>query len=66
MGENSVARDAGTGRAYWMLGGMYELMVSSDESDGAMTVMEMTIPPGSGPPPHTHPGAGGAETVARR
>jgi quercetin dioxygenase-like cupin family protein len=60
MAESSVARDAGTGKAFWMLGGMYELMVGSDETDGAMTVMEMTIPPGNGPPPHTHPGA---ETV---
>jgi quercetin dioxygenase-like cupin family protein len=38
-----------------MLGGLYELKVGSDETDGAVTVMEMTLPPGMGPPPHTHP-----------
>jgi mannose-6-phosphate isomerase-like protein (cupin superfamily) len=37
-----------------MLGGLYEVKVSSDDSGGAMTVMEMTIPEGSGPPPHVH------------
>ncbi len=57
---DSVARKQGEGRAFWMLGGIYELRVASDETGGAMTVMEMTIPPGNGPPPHTHPGS---ETV---
>ena len=57
---DSVVRKQGEGRAYWMLGGIYEVRVSSDETGGATTVMEMTIPPGSGPPPHTHPGS---ETV---
>ena len=43
-----------------MLGGVYEVKLSSAETDGAMTVMEMLIPAGMGPPPHTHPGT---ETV---
>ncbi|NUU25901.1 MAG: cupin domain-containing protein [Streptomycetaceae bacterium] len=47
-------------KAYWMLNGLYEVRVSGDETDGAMTVMEMTLPAGMGPPPHIHPGA---ETV---
>jgi quercetin dioxygenase-like cupin family protein len=56
MKDGSVARQKGEGQAFWMLGGLYELKVASDETDGAMTVMEMTVPPGMGPPPHTHPG----------
>jgi len=56
MRNGSVARQKGEGQAFWMLGGLYELKVASDETEGAMTVMEMTIPPGMGPPAHTHPG----------
>ena len=40
-----------------MLGGLYELKATSEETNGAMTVIEMTIPAGMGPPPHTHPGS---------
>jgi quercetin dioxygenase-like cupin family protein len=39
-----------------MLGGLYEVKASSDETDGQATIMEMRIPQGSGPPPHTHTG----------
>jgi quercetin dioxygenase-like cupin family protein len=56
----TVARQQGEGRAFWMLGGIYELLVSAEETDGEATVMRMTVAPGTGPPPHTHPGA---ETV---
>ena len=60
MAETTVARKADEGQAYWMLGGLYVVKVSSEETGGAVTVMEMTMPAGMGPPPHTHPGA---ETV---
>jgi quercetin dioxygenase-like cupin family protein len=53
-------RNRGEGKAFWMLGGLYEVKASSAETGGAMTVMEMTLPAGMGPPPHTHPGS---ETV---
>jgi quercetin dioxygenase-like cupin family protein len=56
----TVVRKKGEGKAFWVLGGLYEVRVSSDETDGALTVMEMTIPKGGNPPPHTHPGS---ETV---
>jgi quercetin dioxygenase-like cupin family protein len=39
-----------------MLGGLYETLVSSDETNGAMTVMQFTVPVGMGPPPHSHDG----------
>jgi quercetin dioxygenase-like cupin family protein len=43
-----------------MLGGRYTVRVSSEDSGGELTVMEMELPVGSGPPPHTH---SGGETV---
>jgi quercetin dioxygenase-like cupin family protein len=58
--SSTVVRTEGAGEAIWMLGGRYELKVSSEETGGAMTVMEMWLPAGMGPPPHTHPGS---ETV---
>jgi quercetin dioxygenase-like cupin family protein len=58
--SGTVVRAKGNGEATWMLGGRYEVKVSSEESGGAMTVMEMLLPAGTGPPPHTHPGS---ETV---
>jgi quercetin dioxygenase-like cupin family protein len=60
MAAETVIRHGGEGTAFWVLNGLYEVKVSADESDGGMTVMEMTIPQGWGPPPHAHQGA---ETV---
>ncbi|WP_192809995.1 cupin domain-containing protein [Actinomadura rudentiformis] len=60
MAGTVVARKPAEGDAFWVLGGLYEVKVSSEESGGEMVVMQMTIPEGMGPPPHTHPGA---ETV---
>jgi quercetin dioxygenase-like cupin family protein len=53
---DTVARTDDNTQAFWMLGGLYEVLVSSEESGGAMTTMRMTLPAGMGPPPHTHPG----------
>jgi quercetin dioxygenase-like cupin family protein len=55
-----VVRQPGEGKAMWFLNGLYEVKASGDETDGALTAMEMTIPAGWGPPPHTHDGG---ETV---
>lgn len=59
MTEQTVVRKPGEGQAFWMLGGLYEVKAANDETGGT-TVMEMTMPAGMGPPPHTHPGT---ETV---
>jgi mannose-6-phosphate isomerase-like protein (cupin superfamily) len=37
-----------------VLGGLYEVKVSSDETNGALTLMQFTVPEGMGPPPHVH------------
>lgn len=60
MGGTTVARKPGESKAFWMLNSLYDVKIASDETGGALTLMEMTIPKGWGPPPHTHPGA---ETV---
>jgi quercetin dioxygenase-like cupin family protein len=62
----TVVREPGQGTAYWMLGGLYEVKVSGAESGGAVTIMEMTMPAGMGPPPHTHPGGESVYVVEGR
>jgi quercetin dioxygenase-like cupin family protein len=52
----TVVRQAGEGDAIWMLNSLYEVRASSDETGGQLSAMEMTIPPGMGPPPHVHQG----------
>ena len=52
--EKALIRKRGEGSAIWMLGGLYEVKLSADETGGALTFMEFTIPVGMGPPVHTH------------
>ncbi|MFG2328336.1 quercetin 2,3-dioxygenase [Streptomyces sp. NPDC048604] len=54
MAEKLVAHKPGEGRSYWVLGGLYTVKVGAADTGGAMTVMEMTLRAGMGPPPHTH------------
>jgi len=54
MGDKLVARKRGEGEALWMLGGLYEVKAAAEETNGALTIMEVTIPVGAAPPPHIH------------
>jgi len=36
-------------------GGNYRIVISGEETDNQYAVIEMTVPPGGGPPPHSHP-----------
>jgi quercetin dioxygenase-like cupin family protein len=56
MADTTVVRSQGEGNAYWMLGGLYELKAGADETGGTVSIFEMKLPAGAGPPPHTHPG----------
>ncbi|MGZ3451009.1 MAG: ester cyclase [Polyangiales bacterium] len=58
----TVIRKRDEGTALWMLGGLYEVRVSSKESGGDLCVVTMTLPPGAGAPPHVH-SCGEAVTV---
>lgn len=57
MPNEVIARKQDEGKALWVLGGLYDVKVAGEETGGALTLVEMTIPPGMGPPPHTHAGA---------
>jgi quercetin dioxygenase-like cupin family protein len=54
MSEKPVVKTSGSGDAFWMLGGLYEVLLSSDDTNGKTTVIQFTIPEGMGPPPHVH------------
>ena len=54
MSDKSVVRKSGEGDAYWFLGGLYEVLLSSDDTNGKTSVIQFTIPEGAGPPPHVH------------
>ena len=50
----SVVHQQGDSRALWLLGGLYDIRVSGEETGGRFTVVEITVPPGLGAPPHVH------------
>jgi quercetin dioxygenase-like cupin family protein len=56
MGDKIVVRRPGEGDAIGMLGGLYEVKAKADETNGALSVMEVTVPVGMAPPPHIHSG----------
>jgi quercetin dioxygenase-like cupin family protein len=57
MTRDAVARKGDEGSAYWLLGGLYEVLLAGSETGGTVTQMRITMPKGTGSPPHTHPGA---------
>lgn len=45
---------AGEGPASWLVGDTYTVKATSESTGGAFGLIEASIPPGSGPPPHVH------------
>jgi quercetin dioxygenase-like cupin family protein len=45
---------AGEGRSIWVVGDTYTFKATGDSTGGVLALMEASIPPGSGPPPHVH------------
>lgn len=45
---------AGEGPTVWLNGDIYELKAGSTATSEQMAVLEATVPPGGGPPPHLH------------
>jgi quercetin dioxygenase-like cupin family protein len=45
---------AGEGRAVWVVGDHYTIKASGEDTGGAFTLIEVRVPPQSGPPPHIH------------
>ncbi|HWN35447.1 MAG TPA: quercetin 2,3-dioxygenase [Pseudonocardia sp.] len=45
---------AGEGPATWVVGDTYTFKATAESTGGAFALVEASIPPGSGPPPHLH------------
>jgi len=45
---------AGQSPAYWYRGGLWNVLMSADQTVGEFTFMEQIIPAGAGPPAHVH------------
>jgi quercetin dioxygenase-like cupin family protein len=45
---------AGSGPATWVVGDLYTIKASGRETGGAFCLIEVIVPPKSGPPPHIH------------
>lgn len=43
------------GETLGVAGGNYRIILSGDQTNHAYVVIEMLVPPGGGPPPHSHP-----------
>jgi mannose-6-phosphate isomerase-like protein (cupin superfamily) len=43
-----------TGPAYWGPGDAITFLITGEETDGAVFMAELSIPPAGGPPPHIH------------
>lgn len=54
MSAKAVAKIPNDSQAIWMLGGLYEVLLSSDETGGKATVVKFTVPVGAAPPLHIH------------
>jgi len=51
----SVVRSKSEGTAIWFLGSLFDIKATGEETDGSLTVVEITVAPKSiGAPPHTH------------
>src|SRR3954449_12510061 len=51
---NSGILRAGEGRAAWVVGDRYTVKASGEDTGEAFALIEVLVPPGSGPPPHVH------------
>ncbi|MGI9145991.1 MAG: cupin domain-containing protein [Chloroflexota bacterium] len=43
-----------SGQAFWLVGDTYTIKLSGEQTGGAFSLSEATVPPGGGPPPHIH------------
>ena len=51
---NSGILRVGEGRAAWVVGDLYTVKASGEETGEAFALIEVMVPPQSGPPPHLH------------
>jgi len=55
MGSNIKIINKNEGECLGIAGGNYRIIISGEQTSGNYAVIEMTVPPGGGPPPHAHP-----------
>src|SRR5262245_23145884 len=51
---NTGVLKAGQGKAYWVVGDLYTVLASGEDTGGAYALIHAAVPPGGGPPPHIH------------
>ena len=51
---NSGILRTGVGQAVWVVGDHYTIKASGEDTGGAFALIEVLVPPQSGPPPHVH------------
>jgi len=54
MTRQSTFRKVGAGRTIAVVGDVYRLLATGEETDGRYALIEALVPPGGGPPPHAH------------
>jgi quercetin dioxygenase-like cupin family protein len=54
MSHSPIVRKPGEGHTIALVGDLYRFLATGDETDGKYATMETVVPPGGGPPPHTH------------
>ena len=52
--QNEILLQKGEGESYWVLGDLYTFKVTGKQTNGAFTIIDQTIQPQGGPPPHVH------------
>ena len=44
----------GEGKSYWVVGDLYTILSSGEDTGGTYALIHALVPPGGGPPPHVH------------
>jgi quercetin dioxygenase-like cupin family protein len=55
MDSNIKIINKAEGALLGIAGGNYRIVISGEQTNGHYAVIEMTVPPKGGPPPHAHP-----------
>src|SRR5438132_6878195 len=54
MTHPPTLRKSGEGRTIAVVGDVYRLLATGDDTNGKYALWEAIVPPGGGPPPHVH------------
>ena len=54
MAQQPTLRTPTEGRTIAAVGDLYRFLATGDDTNGKYALLEATVPPGGGPPPHVH------------